>query len=92
MGDHPLLQGTKRVSVFTGSTPTQGGEQVSDTNPFPVKIGDGSAAVGAGFSWKARTFGGVFNTKGIMQLNSSGSGHLNGNQDRSWKEKLRKVN
>jgi hypothetical protein len=33
---HSLQQGTKRVAIFTGATPTDGGTQVSGTNPLPV--------------------------------------------------------
>ena len=36
--------------------------------------GVGASSVGANFSWKARSLGGVFNTKGVMSLNSTGSG------------------
>ena len=42
---HPLMQGTKRVAVFTDATPTDGGNQVGDTNPLPVKISDGTNEV-----------------------------------------------
>lgn len=37
MAKNGLLAGTKRVDVFTGSTVTEVGTQVSSTNPFPVK-------------------------------------------------------
>lgn len=36
MANNGLLQGTKRVDVFTGSTVTEGGIQVSEANPFPI--------------------------------------------------------
>lgn len=39
-----------------------------------VSKGAGAATVGANFSWRARIFGGVFAIKGLMTLNSSGSG------------------
>ena len=33
---HPLQQGTERVAIFTGATPTDGGTQISGSNPLPV--------------------------------------------------------
>ena len=36
MAKNGLLAGTKRVDIFTGSTETQVGTQVSSSNPFPV--------------------------------------------------------
>lgn len=36
MAKNGLLAGTKRVDIFTGSTETEGGTQVSNSNPLPV--------------------------------------------------------
>lgn len=79
MGDHPLQQGTKRVSVFTGSTASEGGTQVSDSNPFPVQIFDSSGnpvLLGTDFEeflGSAGSLGGNNQTNNVFTLTYAGT-------------------